>query len=109
MASLVSSPKHVKKQYQSYMNCSREEKVREHFPIILWGQHDTDISTWQERHMKGKLAISVFNVDAILLNKTSANQTQGYIKSIIPYNQVEFISGMQERCDIRKESIYLSH
>lgn len=78
--------------------------LREYLSIILWGQNNIDIKTWQEQRFKkqtnknqkktwqeqykeGQL-ISLLDIDVEILGKMLANQIWWHIKSIIYHNKL---------------------
>lgn len=88
-ASLVNSKHLRKKKYHFKINSEnwREGNI---FKFILWIKPEKDTT-----RRENDRPISLINIDIKILNITSANWIQQYIKMVVYHIQVTFIPGMQ--------------
>ena len=92
----VNSTKYLKKNLYQYF--SLFQKIRERdTPKLIYKVSITLIPKPDKNITKKEnyRSISLMNIHAKILNKILANQLQQHIKRIIPYEQMEFIPGMQ--------------
>lgn len=88
MTSLVNSIKHLnKKQWQSYTNFFRKDRKWNHFPILLWRQHNPN-TKFRHRHTRKENDTSIHHEPR---HKRTATGILQYIKNTILHEQVRFV------------------